>query len=76
MLDRGADVNEIGPTGQPALATAAEQGHLEIARLLLDRGADVNAHGYAALREARDNGHEAVIALLLELGAVEQEEHP
>src|SRR5262245_23543167 len=39
-LNAGADVNEIGPFGTP-LHGAAENGHLEIVRLLVECGAHV-----------------------------------
>ena len=39
-LNAGADVNEAGPFGT-ALHCAAENGHLEIARLLVEHGTDV-----------------------------------
>ena len=35
-----------------ALTEAASKGHLEIAKLLIDNGADVNAMGGTALRKA------------------------
>ena len=52
-----------------SLCHSAMRGLLEMARLLLDRGA--NVHEEWALREARRNGHEAVVALLLERGAMD-----
>jgi len=44
-----------------------------VVRLLLDKGADVNAQGGSfgnALQAASENGHEAVVRLLLDEGAV------
>ncbi len=59
--------NVASPLYYTALA-----GLVESARLLLEKGADVNAHdGYRgnALQAASEMGHEAVVRLLLEKGA-------
>jgi ankyrin repeat protein len=61
-------------SGSP-LRNAALGGHLEVVRLLLERGADPNqreegiAPRGAALYEAAARGHHAVVELLLEQGA-------
>ena len=55
-----------------ALFYAARYGHLQTATLLLDRGADPNAHAPwrgSALKAARDHGHHELAALLLARGA-------
>ncbi|MEM8735734.1 MAG: ankyrin repeat domain-containing protein, partial [Planctomycetota bacterium] len=57
------------------LRNACKAGHLEIARRLLDSGADPNKpeHGLApwgaSLFDATQNGHEKVVRLLLDCGA-------
>ena len=60
-------------TGSTALTYASEQGHLGIARLLLNRGANVNAAtadgGYTALMYASTNGRLSTVQLLLASGA-------
>lgn len=43
LLDQGADPNAAGLNGHKPLSDAAALGHTEIARLLLDRGADMEA---------------------------------
>ncbi|PSN59252.1 hypothetical protein BS50DRAFT_475913, partial [Corynespora cassiicola Philippines] len=51
---------------------AAANGHVEMAKLLLDKGANVNAEGgeYGnALQEASDRGHKEIVQLLLDKGA-------
>ncbi|HYR59290.1 MAG TPA: ankyrin repeat domain-containing protein, partial [Chthoniobacteraceae bacterium] len=43
LLDHHADVNALGPEGETALARAAAIGATDVARLLIDRGAHVQA---------------------------------
>lgn len=55
-----------------AFCLACRNGHAEIARSLLDRGAAVDARGFfggTALHWAAGNGHRAAVDLLLERGA-------
>ncbi len=80
----GGDVNEIATftytcegcesetVAYSALIRAAALGRTEIAKLLIDRGADVNAltkSGNAPLLEAAEEGHEDTVKLLIEEGA-------
>ncbi|CAG5179642.1 uncharacterized protein ALTATR162_LOCUS9388 [Alternaria atra] len=54
------------------LLLAAENGHKQVVKLLVDKGADVNAQGgrYGnALYAASYRGHEAVVRQLLDKGA-------
>lgn len=73
LLSVGADADEVsGPDEMPALAVAADQGHLEAVRLLLDHG--VNPNGYAefgktALDYAVSHDYEEIARLLLRRGA-------
>eukprot|EP00438_Fugacium_kawagutii_P012892 Skav204566 [mRNA] locus=scaffold2218:25565:27802:- [translate_table: standard] len=58
--------------GFTALMAAARGGHVAVAKLLLDRSADVGSAtsiGQTALMRAARGGHEAVAKLLLEHGA-------
>jgi hypothetical protein len=51
---------------------AAEKEHTDTVRLLLDRGADINAsdvYGYTALLRAAEGGHTDNVRLLLDRGA-------
>lgn len=51
---------------------ASSRGHLEVARLLLDAGADANGddgHGWNSLRPAAEAGHDAVARELIARGA-------
>jgi len=42
MISRGAKVDELNYLGAPPLQYAVARGHIEIARILVDNGADVN----------------------------------
>jgi len=72
-LDRGADVNQADKNGWTPLFGACLEGHVDVARLLLDNGAEVVARRlgaskgrYTPLHMARSQGHAAVVALLEE----------
>ena len=67
-LDNGANVNHREAT---ALIEAADVGQLEAVRLLLDRGANVNAvtrRGWDALMFAAGRGYLEIVKLLLDSG--------
>jgi len=72
LLD-GVDVNaRFGGNGDTALHRAAARGQVRAVRLLLDRGASVNAaddEGTTPLLAATYRGHREVVKLLLERGA-------
>jgi len=77
LLDDGMDVNaEMPIIGTQALMLAAWNNHMETVRLLLDRGADVNAKditGWTALHAAAFGGHTEILQFLLERGAVKKD---
>ena len=56
-----------------AFTFAAERGHTETVRILLDRGAKVNAKTSSgkqtALMKAAENGHTRIVKMLLDKGA-------
>jgi ankyrin repeat protein len=55
---------------QTPLHFAAEHGHAEVARVLLEHGADIEAkHIETSLHYAAKRGHEEVVRVLLEHGA-------
>ena len=62
----------IAPRGH-ALHSAVCRGHVDIVKLLLEKGAELEArgkvYGRTPLSWAAGNGHEAVVKLLLEKGA-------
>jgi len=66
------NINLKNCQSQTALYLAAQEGHDEVVRLLLEKGADVNTQGGwsgNALQGAAYGGHEVVVQLLLEKGA-------
>jgi len=74
LLALGADPNARAKEGHAVtpLQHAAWAGHVEVARVLLDHGADVNAVdecGKTALHWAAECGHTDVVKLLLDRGA-------
>jgi hypothetical protein len=73
LLDAGADPNQVDPEfKQPALSWASHLNNVEAARLLIEKGADVNRPspgGHRALNSAAYFGHPEVVELLLRNGA-------
>jgi hypothetical protein len=72
-LDAGVPTDAKFRYDRTALSFAADRGQVEIVKLLLDRGADVNAkdsfYGVTALVWAANNGHVEVARILLARGA-------
>ena len=71
LLERGADVHAVGTFG-PAIFLACGFGNLEMVRLLLDHGADMEQAGeddVTPLMRAAVSMHPAVVRFLLERGA-------
>ena len=73
FLDKGVDVNSKTRYGATALSYACDKGHVEVVRLLIERGADVNVkdtfYGEVPLGWALSHGHVEVVKLLLDKGA-------
>jgi ankyrin repeat protein len=70
MLDRDPSrISETRPNGRRPLTVAVELGHDEIARLLLERGADPRWEPAEAVHAAARLGNLAILKLLLEHGA-------
>jgi ankyrin repeat protein len=73
LLDAGADPNTVLPDGETALMTAARTGTVDAVKVLLARGANVDARepskGQTALMWAAAENNAAVIKVLTEAGA-------
>ncbi len=73
-LDAGVPADTPFRYERTALSFAADRGHLEIAGLLLDRGADPNKkdtfYSATAMTWAVGKGHVAIVRLLIERGAL------
>ena len=65
LLDAGSEVDTRNPhTGKTALSHAAFEGHVEVVKLLISKGADprlVDKHGYSPLMLAAAKNHHDVI---------------
>jgi ankyrin repeat protein len=74
LVDRNpALANSFSPDGFPIFALACFFGHLDVARYLAERGADIhavasNGTGYNALTAAVTAGHAEIVNWLLEHG--------
>jgi len=73
ILNNGYDVNEKEPLKEATLLHyASHNGHIDLVKLLIERGADVNAKdikGYTPLFAASARGHREVAEILLDNGA-------
>jgi len=73
LLDNGADLGKTDRYGYNLLMQAAQKGdsHMDVARLLLRRGADIDEQCSAvtALMLAAGNGHQEMTRLLVDNGA-------
>jgi hypothetical protein len=73
LLGSGASPDSWGiDFTSPAIVYAAEKGNLEIVKLLISKGADVNvrdSNGNSALEIAQRNRHAEIATLLIQAGA-------
>ncbi|XP_064628158.1 ankyrin repeat domain-containing protein 17-like isoform X2 [Lineus longissimus] len=74
LVDRKANIEHRAKTGLTPLMEAASGGYVEVGRVLLDKGADVNAPPVPSSRDtaltiAADKGHYRFVELLLSRGA-------
>lgn len=82
LVDQDPDlVREWSPDGFTALHFACYFGHSDIARLLIERGSDIdppsrNGLGVTPLQSASSGGHVHAVRLLLDAGAEIHPPHP
>lgn len=71
LVIAGADPNARTPRGWTALMSAAYNGQADTVKLLIEKGADVNAQarGYSVLSAAVFSGKPEIVRMLLKAGA-------
>ena len=74
LLDAGSDINAEDENSKTALTIAVERGDMDLIKLLLSRGADVNHRAYStrgnsALDEAAFNGRLDIVQLHMDGGS-------
>ena len=74
LIDAKADLNAFDDTNETALGYTSMEGYYDIAKLLLEAGADANAYqkskfGRTPLMNAASMGEAEIVELLLENGA-------
>ena len=71
LLKKGCGVNEVDSAGYLPLYYACANGHANVAKLLLEHGADSSSYlsGHSSIEIAARNGHTKVIRVLLKFGA-------
>ncbi len=74
FIDKGADVNLPTNKNYTPLMSAAKGGHIEIVKLLLDKGADPSTRdtsGKTALDYAIEKKNDAVVQLLAKIAGTQ-----
>lgn len=60
------DVNALDAHGESPLMMAALKGQFDMAKELIDKGADINKTGWTPLHYAATGGHAKIVSLLLD----------
>ena len=76
MEARGIQLDERNPHDETPLMLSVIQGEVDVARLLIDKGADVNKTGWTPLHYAASKGHLELIHILLDEDAYIDAESP
>jgi ankyrin repeat protein len=69
LLERGAVVDTRDKRGLTSLHRAVEKGKIQVVRLLLEHGADVNARGESGRTPSQYTRQQDILELLSEYGA-------
>lgn len=70
------DLEATDAAGENAMMMASLQGLTPMVKLLIDKDAEVNKHGWAPLHYAATNGHDDIVQLLLDNSAYVDAESP
>ena len=72
LTKNATNLNQTNNIGMNALHLASEKGHLEMVRVLIEKGIDINKtdeyDGKNALHFASSEGHKEIVKLLIEKG--------
>jgi ankyrin repeat protein len=72
----GTNLNAQNSAGETPLMLAAINNQFELAKVLIERGADINKPGWTALHYAATRGHREMMRLLIENDAYLDSESP
>jgi uncharacterized protein len=63
------DIEKLDKHDENAMMLAALNGDIDLVKLLIDKGAEVNKKGWAPLHYAATNGHDDIVQLLIDHSA-------
>lgn len=75
VFDKDELIHRIksGDIPHDAISWAAENGYIELTKMLIDAGAEINENGNYPLELSSRNGHTEIVKLLLDAGANTQD---
>lgn len=76
VLARGIQLDKRNSNDETPLMLAALKGHVDLCRILLDKGADVNKPGWTALHYAASGEETEIVKMLLDRSAYIDAEAP